>query len=56
MAYVAHLLLLYGTPVTPNLASSFGKSLGLASASQACALIMAATLGIMWLWHWLERE
>lgn len=56
VAYVAHLLLLFGTPLTPSIARTFDKSLRIGGACLACGLIVAATVGITWVWHWLERE
>jgi uncharacterized membrane protein len=55
-AYVAHLLLLYGTPFTPNLVYRFGATLDLAQVSLAFALIFAGTLAMTLLGDWLERE
>jgi acyltransferase len=55
-AYVVHLLLLYGTPLTPNVALAYGKSLSLAQTSVACGLMLVATLAITRLWDWLEHR
>lgn len=55
-AYVAHLLLLYGTPFTPNLVYRFGGMLNLGQASAAFVLIFASTLAITQLADWLERK
>jgi uncharacterized membrane protein len=55
-AYVLHLLLLYGTPFTPNLVYRLGATLNLAQASVMFGLIFTATLAITALADWLERE
>jgi hypothetical protein len=55
-AYVAHLLLLYGTPFTPNLVYRFGGTLSLVQVSLTFCLIFAATLAITALSDWVERE
>jgi uncharacterized membrane protein len=54
-AYVAHLLLLYGTPLTPNLARRFAQRLSLSETCFACAAIMLLTLGIVYLLELRER-
>jgi uncharacterized membrane protein len=55
-AYVVHLLLLYGTPLTPNLVFRLGPTLSLSEVSAVCLLILAATLVITLLSDRLERR
>jgi uncharacterized membrane protein len=55
-AYVAHLLLLYGTPFTPNLVHRWGTTLSLPQVGLACAVIFALTLAITLCFDWIERE
>jgi uncharacterized membrane protein len=55
-AYVAHLLLLYGTPFTLNLVYRFGGTLSLVQVSLMFCLILAATIAITMLSDWVERE
>jgi hypothetical protein len=55
-AYVAHLLLLYGTPFTPNLVHRWGTSLDLVQVGRVCVLIFALTLAITLFFDWIERE
>lgn len=54
-AYVAHLLLLYGTPLTPNLAHRFARRLSLPETGFVFLAVMAATLGIVYLLDLRER-
>ncbi len=54
-AYVAHLLLLYGTPFTPNLVYRLGATLNLVQVSVMFALIFAATIAITLLLERLEQ-
>jgi uncharacterized membrane protein len=54
-AYVAHLLLLYGTPFTPNLVYRLGATLNLVQVSVTFALIFAATIAITLLLERLEQ-
>ncbi|HEX6246190.1 MAG TPA: heparan-alpha-glucosaminide N-acetyltransferase domain-containing protein, partial [Polyangiales bacterium] len=56
VAYVVHLLLLYGTPFTPNLARLYGGSLSLAQTGLACALMIAVTVAAVYAWDFLQRE
>jgi uncharacterized membrane protein len=56
LAYVVHLLILYGTPFTPGLAHAFGKSLTLMQTSSLLGAILIVTLGAAHLWDWLEQE
>lgn len=55
VAYVTHLLVLYGTPFTPNLAHRFERTLGLVETSVACAGIMLLTLLATFAWAALAR-
>ncbi|MET0342377.1 MAG: heparan-alpha-glucosaminide N-acetyltransferase domain-containing protein [Polyangiales bacterium] len=55
VAYVAHLLLLYGTPYTPNLASRHGARLALPEATAACTAILLLTLAITYVGARLAR-
>jgi hypothetical protein len=48
-AYVAHLLLLYGTPLTPNLAYRFAQRLSLVDTSAVCAAVLLLTVTIVYL-------
>jgi len=56
VAYVVHLLLLYGTPLTPNLERRYGLALD----AGRCSLVFGGVLGITLLtvygWAWLGRE
>lgn len=54
VAYVGHLLMLYGTPLSPGL-SSLGKSLDLAQTSLVFAVVLAATLLATQLWDRRKR-
>lgn len=56
IAYVTHLLLLYGTPLTPNLAYRHAQSLPLLQTGLVSAAILLATLAVVQLWDWLSRE
>lgn len=56
VAYVAHLLLLYGTPLTPNLAFRHAQSLSLGQAGCVTVLILLATVAIVELWQWLSTR
>jgi len=56
IAYVTHLLLLYGTPFTPSLAHHHGRSLSMAQCSAVSAAILLGTLAVVALWDWLQRE
>jgi hypothetical protein len=55
VAYVVHLLLLYGTPITPGLTRIFGKALNIMQASCLLGGVVVLTLGAVRLWDWLER-
>lgn len=55
-AYVVHLLLLYGTPFTPNLVYRLGATLNLVQVSVMFGLVFAATLAITVFSDWLERQ
>jgi uncharacterized membrane protein len=48
-AYVSHLLLLYGTPLTPNLARRFAQRLSLPETCLVFAAVMLVTMGIAYL-------
>lgn len=50
VVYVAHLLLLYGTPFTPNIAFKIGLSLSLGAAALASLALLTATILIARLW------
>jgi uncharacterized membrane protein len=54
-AYVAHLLLLYGTPLTPNLARRFAQRLSLAETCFVFAAVMLVTVGIAYLLELRQR-
>jgi uncharacterized membrane protein len=56
IAYVAHLLLLYGTPVTPSLVKRFAGSLSLVQCSVAWLLVMTLTVAITHGFQWLSRQ
>jgi hypothetical protein len=56
IAYVTHLLLLYGTPLTPNLAHRHGQSLSLLQTGPVTLAILLGTLAVVELWDWLSRE
>lgn len=56
VAYVAHLLVLYGTPWTPSLTQRFGASLTLQQALLAFVIVFAITLFVAHAWEWLSRE
>lgn len=56
VAYVVHLLLLYGTPWTPNLERRFGLALTAGSCTLVCALVLGLTLLTVYGWAWLGRE
>lgn len=55
IAYVAHLLILYGTPFTPNLAHRWGTSLGLWPTALASVLMLIATVAAVYAWEALSR-
>lgn len=55
VAYVVHLLLLYGTPLTPNFARIFATSLSLPTTGLVCAGVLLVTVGATLLWDHLER-
>jgi Heparan-alpha-glucosaminide N-acetyltransferase, catalytic len=50
VAFVAHLLLLYGTPFTPSLNRHFAGKLDAATASLVFGLVMGATMLVVRLW------
>jgi uncharacterized membrane protein len=54
-AYVAHLLLLYGTPLTPNLARRFAQRLSLPETCFVFAAVMLLTVGIAYLLELRQR-
>ena len=56
VAYVAHLLVLYGTPWTPNLAHRHAAQLGAGEATLVLVLVLAATWLAVHAWDWLTRE
>jgi hypothetical protein len=56
IAYVTHLLVLYGTPLSPNLVHRIGRTLSLPQATATFAAIMALTVAVAYLWDWLERD
>lgn len=56
IAYVAHLLVLYGTPVTPSVVKRFGTSLSLLDCTVAWLLVMTLTVAITHAFQWLTRE
>ncbi len=56
IAYVTHLLVLYGTPLSPNLVHRIGRTLSLPQATVIFATIMALTVAVAYAWDWLERD
>jgi hypothetical protein len=56
IAYVAHLFLLYGSPLTPSLVKRFGLSLSLLECTVAWLLVMGLTVAITHAFQWLSRE
>jgi uncharacterized membrane protein len=54
-AYVAHLLLLYGTPLTPNLARRFAQRLTLPESCFVVVAVTLLTLGVVYLLELRER-
>ncbi|HKO94410.1 MAG TPA: acyltransferase family protein, partial [Polyangiaceae bacterium] len=56
IAYVAHLFLLYGSPLTPSLVKRFGLSLSLLECTVAWLLVMGMTVAITYAFQWLSRE
>ena len=56
IAYVAHLFLLYGSPLTPSLVKRFGLSLSLFECTVAWLLVMGMTVAITHAFQWLSRE
>jgi hypothetical protein len=55
VAFVVHLLLLYGTPFTPNLTRHWGRTLGAAEASLVFVAILALTLLAVRAWARLSE-
>jgi hypothetical protein len=50
VAYVAHLLLLYGTPLSPNFAARIGPTLSLEASLLATGLVLGTSVLIVWVW------
>jgi hypothetical protein len=49
IAYVVHLVLLYGTPFNPGLAHG-GANLGFAATAAACVCVLTLTIASVWAW------
>lgn len=56
VAYVVHLLALYGSPITPSLHRRFGASLDAPAASVVCLLVLGGTWLSVRGWSWVVRE
>jgi hypothetical protein len=55
VAYVAHLLLLYGTPITPNLAHRFAQRLSLLGTCYSFVAVLLLTLSTVYLFELRAR-
>lgn len=54
--YVAHLFILYGTPLNEGVNRAVGKNLGIPEASAAVLVLFAAMAALGWGWHLLKKK
>ncbi len=54
VVYVAHLLILYGTGVTPGVNGSFHHELGLGGAILMVSAFFVAMGLLAWVWNWTK--
>jgi hypothetical protein len=54
--YVAHLFILYGTPINQGMNRFLGKELGIAHASLFVAILFAAMTALAWGWHLFKKK
>ncbi|MEM9862554.1 MAG: heparan-alpha-glucosaminide N-acetyltransferase domain-containing protein [Myxococcota bacterium] len=54
--YVAHLMLLYGTGVTPGVVGTFHRNLNLAESAGVVGLFFVAMGLLAYVWHWTKKR
>lgn len=56
IVYVIHLMLLYGSVLSPGIATFIGPTLGMPMLLLVFTLISALTVAFTWGWHWVKKE
>lgn len=56
IVYVVHLIIVYGSVLSPGMAQLIGNRLGIPWVVVSFLAVSAVTVGFTWVWHWLKKK